>query len=183
VGLRLDGRVPFADGRFPTPSGRLEIRSAALEAEGLDPLPGWVPDEDAAPPPAGYDRSAAVRLVTPAAHHFVTSTFANGEALERLEGAPFIELNPADARRRGIVDGDWVLVENSRGSCRLRARITDAVAAGVAASPKGYWSRRQGPPNGGPPTNVNWTTGDVLADFGGQSTFHTNDVWIRRIDS
>jgi hypothetical protein len=28
--------------------------------------------------------------------------------------------------------------------------------------------------------NVNWTTSDVLGDLAGQSTFHTNRVWLRK---
>jgi anaerobic selenocysteine-containing dehydrogenase len=35
--------VPFADGRFPTPSGKVELRCEALAAQGVDPLPEYVP--------------------------------------------------------------------------------------------------------------------------------------------
>ncbi|MBI1876897.1 MAG: molybdopterin oxidoreductase family protein, partial [Chloroflexi bacterium] len=71
-------------------------------------------------------------------------------------------------------DGDTVVVENQRGWCKLRAVVTDAVRPGVAVSPKGRWSKLDGG------RNVNWTTPDALADFAGQSTFHSNRVWIRR---
>lgn len=192
VPLAVTDEVPYADGHFPTPSGKVELHSAALAAVGQNPLPEWTPDEDSAPrltPLASVGDGRAIRLVTPAAHHFVTSSFANDPHLARLEGTPFIELNPADAAARHIADGDAVVVENSRGTCVLRAVVTDALGVGVAASPKGYWSRRgdarvalEGEPEPRHATNVNWTTNDALADFAGQSTFHTNDVWIRRVD-
>lgn len=66
------------------------------------------------------------------------------------------------------------MIENRRGWCRVTAVVTDAVRTGVAVSPKGWWSKSTGG------RNVNWTTPDALADFAGQSIFHTNRVWIRK---
>ena len=43
-----------------------------------------------------------------------------------------------------IADGDLVTVGNGRGSCRLRAVLTDAVRPGVVVSPKGRWSKQSG---------------------------------------
>ncbi len=51
--------------------------------------------------------------------------------------------------------------------------VTDGVRPGVVASPKGRWSKLFGG------RNVNWTTSDALGDFAGQSTFHSNLVWLR----
>lgn len=181
IALSLPVSTPFEDGRFPTPSGKVELYSATLAEQGLDPLPGWTPDDDHGPALAGTTRDRRLRLLTPAAHHFVTSSFANQAALEKLEGQAFVEIHPQDADARGIADGDWVVVENSRGACALRAVVTTAVIPGVLASPKGFWAQRsEAPPLGDTPRNVNWTTSDALADFAGQSTFHTNDVWLRR---
>ena len=49
----------------------------------------------------------------------------------------------------------------------------NGVRPGVVASPKGRWSTHYGG------RNVNWTTSDALGDFAGQSTFHSNRVWLR----
>ncbi|NIR30943.1 MAG: molybdopterin oxidoreductase family protein [Gammaproteobacteria bacterium] len=174
VPLNIGPTVPFADLRFPTASGKVELYCEALSAQGVDPLPAWVPNPDPDPPPPGCERDQGLDLITPAAHHFVTSTFANQAELLRREGEPVIEIHPEDAERRGIASGDRVVVENARGSCALRALVTEGVRRGTAASPKGFWSKH----NGG--RNINWTTSDVLADLAGQSTFHTNRVWVRR---
>jgi anaerobic selenocysteine-containing dehydrogenase len=85
-----------------------------------------------------------------------------------------VEIHPEDAAVRGIASDDMVIVENGRGWCRLRAVVTERVRRGVVVSPKGRWAKRGGG------RNVNWTTPDALADMAGQSTFHSNRVWLRR---
>jgi anaerobic selenocysteine-containing dehydrogenase len=174
LSIGVTDQVPFADLRFPTPSGKVELYSQALVDRGLPGLPEWVENGDLAPPPEGMHEDGGLDLVTPAPHHFVTSSFANQDELLRREGRPFVEIHPQDAAVRGIDDGDEVLIENRRGWCRINAVVTDAVRRGVAVSPKGWWSKSTGG------RNVNWTTPDTLADFAGQSTFHTNRVWIRK---
>jgi anaerobic selenocysteine-containing dehydrogenase len=103
---------------------------------------------------------------------------ANQPDLMRKEGPPSIELNPADAARRNIRDGDEVQVESERGACRLTARVTDDVPPGVAVAVKGHWAQHS--PDG---RNVNWTTSDALADLAGQSTFHSNLIRVRKLDA
>jgi anaerobic selenocysteine-containing dehydrogenase len=143
-----------------------------MAAAGLDPLPDGACDPDDGPV-AGRPEEA-LTLLTPAAHHFVSSSLASQGGLLRGEGDPFVEIHPADAAARGVADGDDVVVENSRGAVRLRAVVTDAVQPGVVASPKGRWAKLSGG------RNVNWTTPDALGDLAGQSTFQSNRVWLRR---
>ncbi|MFV9506763.1 MAG: molybdopterin-containing oxidoreductase family protein [Oscillochloridaceae bacterium umkhey_bin13] len=165
--------VPFGDLRFATASGKVELWASAMAAQGLDPLPDYQePSEFATAQPGG------LVLISGASHHFVSSSMANQPSLRRKEGEPFVELNPADASALGIQNGMIVRVENARGWCELRAVVTDDVAVGVAVAPKGPWARnsRQG-------RNINWTTPDALADLAGQSTFHSNVVWIRPSES
>lgn len=180
VPLRLDSTTPFADGRFPTPSGKVELFSQALADEGSDPVPGRFQDRReeayASAREKGWVPEAALDLLTGAAHHFVSSSLAGQPGLVQKEGSPFVEIHPSDAAERGVYSGDAVIVENGRGWCRLQAVVTEAVRPGVLVSPKGRWSRLCGG------RNVNWTTPDALADMGGQSTFHSNRVWLRRAE-
>ncbi|MBN1220286.1 MAG: molybdopterin oxidoreductase family protein [Anaerolineae bacterium] len=180
VPLHLASPIPFAEGRFPTPSGKVELYSQTLAEAGLDPLPGWTEDrDDVAPPERGLAQTAApLNLLSGAAHHFVSSSLANQAGLLQREGAPFVEIHPADAAERGINHGDIVIIENGRGWCKLAAVVTEAVRPGVLASPKGRWARLD--PFGNEGRNVNWTTSDALGDMAGQSTFHSNRVWIRK---
>ncbi|PID87251.1 MAG: molybdopterin oxidoreductase [Chloroflexi bacterium] len=175
ITLECEPAVPFADGHFPTPSGKVELFSQAMADRGLPPLPGYTAAIDEQPAlTEPFEPELALNLITVAAHHFVTSSFANQPNLLQREGDPFIEIHPDDAQMRKIEDGDQVVVENGRGWCELKAVVTDVVRPGVAASPKGRWSKLDGG------RNVNWTTPDALGDMAGQSTFHTNRVWIRK---
>ncbi|MGB4872789.1 MAG: molybdopterin oxidoreductase family protein [Candidatus Promineifilaceae bacterium] len=175
IELHNEPSVPFADGRFPTVSGKVELFSQPLADLGLDPLPGYVAAEDDGGNDGRFAPADALNLITGAAHHFVTSSFANQPGLLAREGEPFVEMHPDDAAARGIAPGDRVVVENGRGWCELKAVVTDGVRPGVLASPKGRWSWL------GNGRNVNWTTPDALGDMAGQSTFHSNRVWLRKV--
>jgi anaerobic selenocysteine-containing dehydrogenase len=186
VPLDIGDEPPFAGGHFPTPSGKVELYCEALAAEGIDPLPGrFRPREDdggerscvSAPSDPRWDPARALELLTGASHHFVSSSLASQPGLLKSAGTPFVEIHPADAAARGITEGDAVIVENGRGWVRLRAVVTDVVRPGVVVSPKGRWANQSGG------QNVNWTTSDALGDMAGQSTFHSNRVWVRKADS
>jgi anaerobic selenocysteine-containing dehydrogenase len=172
VPLNVNG-VPFAGGKFLTPSGKVELFSEALAAKGHDPLPGRFRSEvdDGG---LSANGEPLLTLVSGAAHHFVSSSFASQRGLLDGEGPPFVEVHPDDARARGIADGDEVILGNGRGECRLRAVVTEGVRPGVVTSPKGRWARLSGG------RNVNWLTTDVLGDFAGQSSYHSSRVWLRR---
>ncbi len=168
--MPTEHEAPFADLRFPTPSGKVELRCDALIAEGIDPLPEYIPPAELSDARA----DGRLTLLSGASHQFVSSSMGNQPSLIAKAGEPFIEISPADAAERGIVDGEEVIVESTRGWCRLRAVVTESVGPGVAVAPKGRWAglsldRR----------NVNWTTPDALADLAGQSTFHSNRVSVR----
>jgi anaerobic selenocysteine-containing dehydrogenase len=198
IELRHEEGVPFVGGRFPTPSGKVELYCQTLADQGLDPLPGWTDKQDSGglmvngqwstandQTPLTAHRSPLtdyrlpitahdpLLLITGAAHHFTSSTFAGQPDLRAREGEPFVEIHPADAVERGIAHGDWVVVGNGRGACTLKAILTDGIRPGVVASPKGRWGVLEG-------GHVNFTTPDALGDMAGQSTYHSNRVWIWR---
>jgi anaerobic selenocysteine-containing dehydrogenase len=177
VSLSVESPTPFTDGLFPTSSGKVELYSQQMADMGLEPLPGRFDeagDDGGYALPASQPASAeALQLITAGTHHFVSSSLASQPGLLRTAGPPSVEIHPDDAAVRAIATGDMVIVENGRGGCRLRAVVTDAVRPGVVISPKGRWSKLSGG------RNVNWTTSDALGDMAGQSTFHSNRVWIR----
>jgi anaerobic selenocysteine-containing dehydrogenase len=166
-----DSTFNWPDMKFGTPSGKIELYCEAMIPLGVDPLPAYViPDEM-------IDReSDELVLVTGAAHHFVSSSFANQPALLRKEGKPFLEIHPKDAKARGIENGDPLLIENERGWCLLVADVTEDVIPGFTVSPKGYWAQ-----NSLAGRNVNWLTSDILADLGNQASFHSNLVRVRKL--
>jgi anaerobic selenocysteine-containing dehydrogenase len=61
--------------------------------------------------------------------------YDHGQALPtlaRLDPEPVLWLAPADARARGVRDGDSIRVFNAQGALAARAQVTDRVPAGTA---------------------------------------------------
>ncbi len=52
---------------------------------------------------------------------------------------PLIEINPDDALRFGVADGQWVEVENPFGKCVLKAKVSQIVKPGVVHAQHGFW--------------------------------------------
>ncbi len=179
-------RVPFANGIFRTPSGKVEMYSAQAAAKGYDPVPDWVPEVEtrkprktrhtSAEPFDGQSPDEALPLLCPAAHHFVSSTFANLDTMKTKEHAPTLRIHPHDAEIRNIRSGQQVRISNERGSCQLVACVTEDVRQGMLATTTVWW-----PQHSPDQRNVNWTTSDRLADFAGGSTFYTNLVNVEAI--
>jgi len=72
--------------------------------------------------------------------HFHTGTMTRKAAgLEALAPRPFIEVNPADARRLGISGSAPVRVISRRGQIELEARIDERVDCGVVFIPFHYF--------------------------------------------
>ncbi len=160
---------------FRTGSGKIELYSKKAERDGYDPLPTYVPPSESVEGNPGLASQYPINLLSPAAHHFLNSSFANVESLQKGEREPRIWISTADARERGVADGDWLRVFNGRGEVKLRAVVGDNVRRGVAWSPSLWW-HRDSPDE----RNVNALTSDRLTDMGGGSTFHTNLVQIEK---
>jgi anaerobic selenocysteine-containing dehydrogenase len=167
--------APFADGGFFTPSGKCEFYSEALERQGLDPLPAYIPPRES--PATAPDLAARypLQLLCPPANSFLNTTFSHLDSFLKNERQPFIQLHAEDAERRGIKDGDLVRVWNDRGDCQLVARITDRVNPGVAVALSIWWNKLS--PGRG---NVNQTVSQALTDIGAGATFFDNLVEVAR---
>ena len=124
----VDGAEPMmcATVRPATASGRIELLSRDLEDRFGYGLPRYEPVERAFP----------FTIISPSSANRTNATFGN---CALSGGREEVEINPADARPRGISDGDALRVFNDRGETRLVARITDAVLPGVLYTPKGVW--------------------------------------------
>jgi anaerobic selenocysteine-containing dehydrogenase len=160
--------------RLPTPSGRIELYSSKLEEAGLPPLPTYVPLKE------GYDgvrrgrgHKYPLMFISPPNHNFLNSTFANVEKHQKLEKEPALQIHPADAEERGIVDGDMVTVYNDRGTYEVRAKVTDKMLPGTVVS-QGLWWEGEGRKQ-----RANALTPDRLSDMGEGATFFSTVVEVR----
>src|SRR6478735_3479848 len=74
-------------------------------------------------------------------YHFHTRT-KTGRSRDLNAAAPdaWVELSPADAETRGIVEGDWVRVESPREAIEVRARVGQVMEGAVFAPfHYGHW--------------------------------------------
>jgi anaerobic selenocysteine-containing dehydrogenase len=170
--------APFAEGNFPTASGKCELYSQSLEARGMEPVPDYIPPRESVDSAPALAERFPLALISPAAHAFLNSSFANLSKQLRQEHYPFIEIHPEDAERRGIEDGALVRAFNERGSTELRAVVTTRARRGVVVSPSVWWNKLS--PNG---TNINQLTSQTLADMGGGATFYDALVEVERIEA
>ena len=154
--------LPFAQGNFPTPSGKCEFYSSRMATDGYDPLPDYTP-------PAWADGQAIGTLVciSPPAHSFLNSSFANVSRFQQREGDPCVWLHPTDATARGIAPGTHVQVKNERGGTTLTAKITKDIVPGTVLAP-GIWWTKFSPDS----SNINQVTSQDEADMGAGACFY-----------
>ena len=167
--------APFAEGNFHTPSGKCEFYSAALKAQGLDPLPFYNPPAELPASNPALARRYPLNFLSPPVRNFLNSSFANLQRFRDAEGEPSLELHSADAAPRGIRDGETVRVFNDRGSCTLRARVNDKPRRGVVVAPSVWWKKFARDRS-----NANDLTSQRTADLGGAATFYDCLVEVER---
>lgn len=183
--LRRDGFVrlpvpedlrPWAEGGFPTASGRIELSSPGLAARGHGALPEY------RAPQEGWGSAVAERfplaLLTPKLHtRFLNSSYSPLPGHGDREGAPYVEIDAADAERRGVADGDRVRVYNDRASLDLVARVprsgTGRGRPGVVVVPFGWWRHQHADDS-----VANDLTSDTLADWGGGVAYYDVSVEV-----
>ena len=167
--------VPFATGGFPTPSGRCEFASGALAAAGHDPLPSFVPPRESVGSAPALAARYPLAFLSPPARNFLNSSFANLPTFVAEERSPRLELHPADAAARGLVDGETVRTFNDRGSFIATLHVSDRARPGVAVAPSIWWTKLA--PGG---ANANAVTSQALTDFGRGATFYDCLVEVAR---
>jgi anaerobic selenocysteine-containing dehydrogenase len=164
--------LPFANG-FPTPSGKAELYSAALAAQGLDPVASYTPSVESRHAEAA--RRFPLEMLSRKADNFLNSSFCNVPSLQPMEETGLLEITHRDAATRGIADGDRVRVFNDRGSLTLTARVNGTVRNGVVAS-RLNWAK-----NSPDRVNVNALTSERLTDIGGGPTFYSCLVEVEKL--
>jgi anaerobic selenocysteine-containing dehydrogenase len=157
--------LPFAHGNFRTPNGKALLYNEALKAQGLDPVASFIPPDESRHTEKA--KAFPLELLARKADNFLNSTFTNLPSVQAMEETGLLEINSADANRRGIRDGDRVKVFNQRGEIELKAKMDGKVSPGVVAA-KLNWAKLT-PGN----RNINVLTSEKLTDLGNSATFYS----------
>ncbi|MBY5885976.1 molybdopterin-dependent oxidoreductase [Rhizobium leguminosarum] len=124
-----------------TPSGKIEIFSETVESFGYDDCrghPRWYPPRTDA---EGDENRFPLHLVCNQPHQRLHSQLDYGDFSRstKIKGREPVRINPVDAARRGISDGDIVRLFNVRGSCLAAAVISEGVRESVMQLATGAW--------------------------------------------
>ena len=156
-------------GGSPRPSGKIEIASGAgAVAHGHRRLPPPIDD----PRP----RDGLFRLLSPASVWLMNSSYNEDPKVAEKLGAETVTLNPADAARLGLQDGDTRdRRERDRAIGVERLGVADVVPPGVALSHKSRW-----PKLSKQHANINALNPGRKTDMAESSAIHSVEVALRR---
>ncbi|SMG28719.1 selenate/tellurate reductase subunit YnfE [Cedecea sp. NFIX57] len=129
-----------------TPSGKIEIYSSKLAGiaaswelekdETISPLPVYASTFE------GWDSPQRSEFPLQLfGFHYKSRTHSTYGNIDVLQAAARQEvwINPLDAKRRDIANGDKVSVFNGRGEVHIEAKVTPRIMPGVAAMGQGAW--------------------------------------------
>lgn len=129
---------------FLTQTGRVELYSITFEYYGEDPLPYY--SEPAFSPYSNpeFAKKYPFILTTGArTYAFFHSEHRQVPRLRELNPNPLLEMNPEDARAKGLSDGQWVEISNDFGKAKFKLKITPTVRSGVVMAQHGWWFPEQ----------------------------------------
>jgi sulfite reductase (NADPH) flavoprotein alpha-component len=110
----------YLDKKFPTPDGRANF----LTRDHREPRE--VPD---------HEFPFILTTGRLYSHWHTLTRTAKADKLTRREPGPFVEVNPHDAAKLKLEDGDMVQVSSRRGTIQLPARLRDGVSPGMIFVP------------------------------------------------
>ena len=139
--LRPDGMPGFN-----TPTGRVELYSTMFRQFGEDPLPYYEePQLSPVSTPEKMEEYPFVLTTGARTYCYFHSEGKQIPYLREMNPDPLIEINPEDALKHGIADGQWVEVASPFGTCVLKAKVSQIVKPGVVHAQHGFWFPEKDP--------------------------------------
>jgi len=125
---------------FDTPTGKVELYSTLFEKMGLDPLPYFEEPPESPVSTPEIEKEYPLILTTGAKTvAFFHSEHRQIPSLRRMNPDPLVEIHPETAHKLGVVDGDWVYIENKYGRCKQKSRLTRGIHPRVVHAQHGWW--------------------------------------------
>tara|TARA_Y100000817_G_scaffold101662_1_gene79495 strand:+ start:228 stop:2558 length:2331 start_codon:yes stop_codon:yes gene_type:complete len=130
-----------------TPSGKIEIFSKTVSDFGYDDCPGhpvWIE-------PCEWlgqkNKKFHIHLISNQPKNKLHSQMDHGNYSKsfKVNDREPVEINPIDAKNKGLKNGDIVKLFNDRGACLAGVKIDEKVMQGVAQISTGAWYDPQNP--------------------------------------
>jgi anaerobic selenocysteine-containing dehydrogenase len=158
-GFLLMKRLPLM--KFQTKSGKIEFMSSKAQELGLSVFPTILDEHPRYP----------LRLISTSHPSFLHSQYFNIRPIK-----PFIIINPNDASKRDINEGQSIQIFNEKGSLILPAKISEKVPEGVVWTFRSPWLSLSEDKK-----NVNILTNDDFQSISNGSTFNSTFVDLKRL--
>jgi len=133
-------QTPTGDPGFATTNGRVQFHIDVFEMFGEDPLPYY--KEPPYSPVSTPELSKEYPLILTTGARTWSYFHSEQRQIPRLREInpdPLVEIHPETAAKLGIIDGDWVWIENMFGKCRQKARLTPITMPDVVMAQHGFW--------------------------------------------
>jgi anaerobic selenocysteine-containing dehydrogenase len=135
------GRLSTRFSKAPyLPQGKVAIYNTTFEENGFEPMPVWVE-----PPESSSGTPELLKKYPLSFSDFHTSKVYNAGWLRNVpylrEVLPYptLQVHPEAAKERGIVDGDWVIVESPHGNMKIKAQVSPGIRPDTVMALHGWW--------------------------------------------
>lgn len=129
--------IVYTDGTgYKTDTGKFEFYTEKMLPFGEE-VPSWLPPAE---DPREGELAKKYPLVYIQYHdrRNVHTQHIDIPVLEVVQNEPLLQMNPKDARERGLSHGDIVRVFNDRGDMKLRVFLTEGIVPGTVATQSGW---------------------------------------------
>jgi anaerobic selenocysteine-containing dehydrogenase len=125
---------------FNTVTGRFEFTPVLFGQIGLPKAPYYTePPESPTSTPDLYSEYPLILMTGRRSWEFFHSENRNQATMREFHPDPIIEISPELAAEQDFNEGDWVWIENQRGRCRQRVRITAGLRKDYVMAEHGWW--------------------------------------------
>lgn len=149
---------------FSTPTRKFELYSTLLEKWGYDPLPQYrEPPESPISTPELYKKYPYTLITGARSPGFFHSENRQIPWLRELHPDPEVEIHPETAKKEGIAQGDWVVIESPRGKVKQRAKLFAGMDPDIVSAQHAWWfPEKKDPGHGWDESNINILTDNAF---------------------
>lgn len=141
--VRSDGGLGFR-----TPSGRFNLKVDYFESLGLPTVPYYdEPKESPYSSPELYQEYPLILMTGRRSWEFFHSEHRNMPTMREFHPDPLVEVSPELAEDLELLENDWVWIENHRGRCRQRVKITPGLNPKFVMAEHAWWIPEADPEN------------------------------------